>query len=375
MNWQLWTAVLLLAWIGAANQVEAAKKRKTEVIQIWQPQELKPSYASRQLDYPIYVPRVSGGYRRGQGRRVRAKAASTVTTTTQRPIVRVWNSFVRSVQPNFGFRNLTNPLTNLFNNGNANIIETVPLQAIYNDQKEQEQQQELEQDDSEATTQSPSKRKRKRRKQQKRRPVYDSAEQDDDPYGYYGGSSLPIALPHQQPMYYYPNLENYYDLRRLQAYNDYAQHASYYDPSYYEESPVEDEQPQYESEENVRKLNGKKYAILRPLALAIKVPNNDASVAAIDEVLDDDRLATNDEDAANEADVVATEGASDDSASTLSESMRNAIGTYMRDDQRNRERQRQAEKVEAQGIAKIRPRNRHSVPIAERLVNASNKRQ
>ncbi|KAH8310700.1 hypothetical protein KR044_002617 [Drosophila immigrans] len=260
---------------------------------------------------------------------------------------------------------------------------------MYNEHKEQEQQQDLEQDEAAATTQNPSKRKRKRRKQQKqRRPAYDALEQDDDPYDYYRGSALPIALPQQQPLYYYgQNLDGYYDLRRLQAYHDYAQQPTYYDPSYYEESPSAEEQP----EENVRKVNGKKYAVLRPLALAIKMPNSDAPVVidVIDDANDDDdRLAANDEDAAvadddvTNANADASEGetvTTEDSASgstVLSESMRNAIGTYMRDDQRNRQRQRQAEKkVEALGLAKIKPRNWRSFLVAERLVNASNKRQ
>ncbi|KAH8381745.1 hypothetical protein KR093_011520, partial [Drosophila rubida] len=248
---------------------------------------------------------------------------------------------------------------------------------IYNDPNEQQQHQEPEQGESAATTQSPSKRKQKRRKQQKRRPAYDSLEQDDDPFDFYGSSALPIALPHQQPMYYYgPHLDSYYDLRRLQAYNDYAQQASYYDP-YYEEG-----ESQYTNEENVRKLNGKKYALLRPLALAIKMPNSEAAPLTILDVNDDN--AANDEDAiiddvtTESGDAGAVESAdqsvaNEDSASmVLSESMRNAIGTYMRDDQRNRQRQRQGEKkVEALGLAKIKPRNWHSFPIADRLVSAS----
>lgn len=276
---------------------------------------------------------------------------------------------MRSVQPNFGLRNLTNPLVNLFNYGNANVIETVPLQAqLYGDDQEDEQ------DQSEVPTENSNKRKRKRRKQQRRRPIYDSSEQDDS--NDYYGSSLPLPLrTRQQPMYYYgPNVDRYYDLRRLQAYNDYANQASYYQ-QYYEDGPSEEEQPEYTAEETL----GKKYTVLRPLRLAIKVSNSDSPAAIeLDEENDESLLAN---DAANENDdapevVDDSSSMQDDSTSTLSESMRNAIGTYMRDDQRNRQRQRQSEKqVEAISSAKSKPRNRHSFLLAARLVNVANKHQ
>ncbi|KAL7728807.1 hypothetical protein ACLKA6_004160 [Drosophila palustris] len=367
MYWKLWTAVLLLAWFNVPNEVQAARRQNLEVLQFWEPQSLKISNSGRQVDKPSSVQNTfsRGGYNRRRQLQGRGKAAQT--TTTERPFIRVWNNFVRSVQPNFGFRNLTNPLVNLFNNGNANVIETVPMQAqLYSDDQEDQQHQ------SDVPTESSN--KRKRRKKQRRRPIYDSLEQDDQ-YDYYG-SSLPLSLrTGQQPMYYYgPNVDRYYDLRRLQAYNDYANQASYYQ-QYYDDGPSEEEQPEYTSEETL----GKKYTVLRPLRLAIKVSSSDSPAAIeIDDENDESLLAN---DAANENDdapevVDDSSSMQDDSTSTLSESMRNAIGTYMRDDQRNRQRQRQSEKpVEANSSAKIKPRSRHSFLLAARLVNVANKHQ
>ncbi|XP_034487811.1 uncharacterized protein LOC117791975 [Drosophila innubila] len=367
MYWRLWGAVLLLAWFNLPYEVQAARKKNLEVLQLWKPQSQQILHSGRQSDYPSYVQNTltRSGYNRRRQLKSRGKAAST--TTTERPFIRVWNNLVRSVQPNFGFRNLSIPFVNLFNNGNANIIETVPLQAqLYSDDNEDEQDQ----SSSGATMQSSNKRKRKRRKQQRRRPIYESVEQDD-PYDFYGA---PLRQQ-QKPIYYYgPNVDSYYDMRRLQAYNDYANQANYYE-QYYEDGQSEEEQPEYASEENL----GKKYAVLRPLGLAIKVSSSDSPAAIeIDEETDESLLAN---DAANEnvdAPEVVDDSSSmqDDSTSTLSESMRNVIGTYMRDDQRNRQRQRQSEKkVEAISSAKTKPRNRHSFLLAARLVNAANKHQ
>lgn len=267
--------------------------------------------------------------------------------------MRVWNNLIRSVQPNFGLRNLTNPLVNLFNNGNANFIETVPLQAEnFADSQDSQQKPQS----PIATTRNPNKRKRKRRKQQKQRPIYDSVEQIDDPFDYYGSDYLRLSLvQQQQPMFYYgPNIGSYYDTRRLQALNDYNHQVGYYDPQFVAGADTTDEQElDYTSGDELGKLNTKKITVLRPLALAVKLPSNVPSTAESEtntkEGADDATIvvASNDDDAdasvGDKPEGSNTSIPNDISIAAFSESMRNALGTYMRDDLENQQRQRQSE--------------------------------
>ncbi|EDW16552.2 uncharacterized protein LOC6575071 [Drosophila mojavensis] len=288
------------------------------------------------------------------------------TSTTQRPFFRVWNSFLRSVQPNFGFRNLTNPLANLFTNGATNIIETAPVQAeMYTD----DQQADEVQQSSTAAAQSAKKRKRKRRKQQKRRPMYDSQEKEEHPYDYYG-STL------HQPMYYYgPN--DYYGMRRLQTFSDIAAQPNYYD-QFYKDSSVEGDVPQYTTEENESfgKPSTKRFAIVRPVTLAIQLPNGDSSGASTLDVMPDDSVTNENVDESISSVGTDTEGnvdsessaASNDDQMPLSESVRNAFGTYMRDDRESRKRQRQSEQKDMGEPAKWKPRKQLRYVLAARLV-------
>ncbi|XP_064551099.1 uncharacterized protein LOC135437165 [Drosophila montana] len=301
-----------------------------------------------------------------RNRNLPGQAKAAPSSTTERPFLRVWNSFLRSVQPNFGLHNLTNPLVNLFNNGNTNIIETLPVQAVYTDELDEELQQ---QQSSTSGTQSANKRKRKRRKQQKRRPIYDSQEQDD-PYNYYG-APLPVSLPPHQPMFYY-GPSDYYGMRRLQHYNDYAPQPNYYD-QYFEDNLLVEDDAQDAAEENLGKLNANKYTVLRPISLAIKLPSDELSVGTtLDESIDhnsaneneDETYGINTEGGVGSA---ATDATNDDHE--LSESMRNALGTYMRDDHRNRQRQRQSDTHKKMGApAKVKPRKHQRYLLAARLV-------
>lgn len=318
------------------------------------------SFSSTQIIYPRYeliqsrFP--SDGLKRNRNLAGQAKAAPS--TTTERPFLRVWNSFLRSVQPNFGLHNLTNPLVNLFNNGNTNIVETLPVQAVYTDEHDEQLQQEQ---SSTSGTQSANKRKRKRRKQQKRRPVYDSQEQDD-PYDYYGA---PL------PMFYY-GPSDYYGMRRLQHYNDYAVQPNYYD-QYFEGNLLPEDDAQDAAEENLGELNAKTYTVLRPISLAIKLPNEELSVETTLDESNDENLANEDED---ETYGIVTEGGVGSAATDatnddheLSESMRNALGAYMRDDHRNRQRQRQSDTHREMGApAKVKPRKHQRYLLAARLV-------
>lgn len=242
---------------------------------------------------------------------------------------------------------------NLFNNGNANFIETVPLQAEnFADSQDSQQKPQS----PIATTRNPNKRKRKRRKQQKQRPIYDSVEQIDDPFDYYGSDYLRLSLvQQQQPMFYYgPNIGSYYDTRRLQALNDYNHQVGYYDPQFVAGADTTDEQElDYTSGDELGKLNTKKITVLRPLALAVKLPSNVPSTAESEtntkEGADDATIVV----ASNDDDVDASVGdkpegsntsiPNDISIAAFSESMRNALGTYMRDDLENQQRQRQSE--------------------------------
>ncbi|EDW67679.2 uncharacterized protein [Drosophila virilis] len=362
MHWQLWAAFLLLAWQSAPNQIQAARTNDFNVRQHWKTQVQKNS--GSQIIYPRYqfiqsrYP--SDGLKRNHNLAGQAKAAPS--TTTERPFLRVWNSFLRSVQPNFGLQNLTNPLVNLFNNGNTNIVETLPVQAVYTDEHEDELQQ---QQSSTSGTQSANKRKRKRRKQQKRRPVYDSQEQDD-PYDYYG-APLTVSLPQHQPMFYY-GPSDYYGMRRLQHYNQ----PNYYD-QYFEDNLQAEGDAQDAAEESLGELNAKKYTVLRPISLAIKLPSEELSAETILDESNDDNLANEDEDENYGVDTeggvgsAATDATNDDHE--LSESMRNALGAYMRDDHRNRQRQRQSDTHKEMGApAKVKPRKHQRYLLAARLV-------
>ncbi|KAH8417746.1 hypothetical protein KR222_005284, partial [Zaprionus bogoriensis] len=242
----------------------------------------------------------------------------------------------------------------------------------YSDSQEQKQQT------PPATTQNPNKRKRKRRKQQKRRPVYDSLDQDDATYDYYA-SALRLSMAQQQPMFYYgPDIGSYYDSQRLQAFNDYASsQPSYYNPLFADSAPVEEheEELQFNSDENLGKLNTKKVTVLRPLGLTIKLPANDQPSALINS--DTEEILANEEPDNEEvnaslsnpnADSDSASVDDDDGSAALSASMRNEIGTYMRDDLENRERQRQSEKqVEPATSAVEKPRQHQHFLFAARL--------
>lgn len=367
-------------------------KRKNAVVFI-----VIPLFYSSQVGFPNYKAATDkiphGGYNRRRHLRLRGKAAPA--TTTERPFVRVWNSLVRSVQPNFGLRNLTNPLVNLFNNGNANFIETVPLHAqSYADPQDSQQKP----PSRTATTNSLNKRKRKRRKQQKQRPSYDSVEQLDDPYvPYYGSNYLRLSLAQQQqqqPMFYYgPNVGSYYDAHRLQALNDYAalndytnSQLGYYDPLFDAgTAPIDEQELEYASGEDLGKLNTKKLTVLRPLALTIKLPSPDPTDeseadnnVAADEVITDVANDENDVDASvgNKPEDGSSSTDNEISTASLSESMRNALGTYMRDDLESRQRQRQSEKpVETETAAVERPRQRHHLFFTARLFKSPRSHQ
>jgi len=41
MYWKLWAAVLLLAWLSAPSEVQAARRKNLEVLQFWEPQSQK----------------------------------------------------------------------------------------------------------------------------------------------------------------------------------------------------------------------------------------------------------------------------------------------------------------------------------------------
>ncbi|EDW83156.2 uncharacterized protein Dwil_GK22704, partial [Drosophila willistoni] len=295
-----------------------------------------------------------GGYKR-QRLHVRGKAAPT--TTTERPFIRVWNSFVRSVQPNFSLRNLTNPLVNLFNDGTANIIETPPVFVQSIDPEEQQQFQNVEVD----RPQSSNKKKRKRRKQQKRRPVIDS-EEFYDPYDYYGAPpAQPSLLPQAQPMFFFDtNSGSYYGVQRFRP-EDFDDQRNYYNQFYgsglqSQSNEENGEEPEMEDEEPtpLAKLNTKKVTLLRPLTLLVQTTDdkNDVNAAAVEESASTEDNTTTEPSAGDSEDAEA-------SYSSLSESMRNALGTYMRDDHLNRQRQRHEVSAAAESSVSVTPRHRH----------------
>ncbi|KAH8383118.1 hypothetical protein KR009_006923, partial [Drosophila setifemur] len=290
----------------------------------------------------VLLPNARGGYRR---RNVYAygKAAPT---TTERPLVRVWNSFVRSVQPTFSFRNLTNPLANFFNDGSANIIETSPVALQSYDEQEQELQ--LEEPYPVAPSNS-NKRKRKRRKQQKRRPVYDS-EEFRDPYDPYFPQSPPLSPA--QPMYFFDtNSGNYYGVQRYSPLD--FQNNFYPYPNQQQAGSGEEESQQTEDLPLVRRLGPRKVTLLRPLTSAQR-QSQSQSVEVIEQKPTNESEGAEEEENESElndstatSDPTSSDATGEDDSdipthSPLSESMRNTLGTYMRDDRHNRQRQRKA---------------------------------
>ncbi|EDV48351.2 uncharacterized protein Dere_GG15214 [Drosophila erecta] len=311
MQWQLFTAlVLFVAWSYPSHGLRIPAL------------EMERRLAQKQArigsrNYPIeYVllPSARGGYRR----RYIHSLAKAAPTTTERPLVRVWNSFVRSVQPAFSFRNLTNPLANFFNDGSANIIETSP---VYLQSYDDEQELQLE-EPAQVAPQTSSKRKRKRRKQQKRRPVYDSGEHDDD-YSPYDPYFAPPSPPRSaEPM----EAEVESDPER--------------------DAPV------------TRRLGTRKVTLLRPLSLLSAKDQSSTNLEVSKPEPSNENVET-----AEETDISAPISDDDDGDtedhSPLSESMRNTLGTYMRDDSHTRQRQRLASDAagDFDSAAKVSPRH------------------
>ncbi|EDX00229.2 uncharacterized protein Dyak_GE11070, partial [Drosophila yakuba] len=274
-------------------------------------------------NYPIeYVllPSARGGYRT----RYIHSLAKAAPTTTERPLVRVFNSFVRSVQPAFSFRNLTNPLANFFNDGSANIIETSPVYLqSYNDNQEMQLEEPVQ-----VAPQSSKKPKRKRRKQQKRRPVYDSGE-NDDAYSPYDPYFAPPSPPQSaEPM-----------------------EAEEVDSEPEQEAPV------------VRRLGTRKVTLLRPLPVLSAKGQSSTKLVEIrkPEPSDDNEETAEETDssALSDAQISDDDDGDIEAQSALSESMRNTLGTYMRDDSHTRQRQRLASDAApvAVSAAKVSPRH------------------
>ncbi|XP_017017433.1 uncharacterized protein [Drosophila kikkawai] len=336
MKWAVCVALLLfVAWSYPAQAVRISA---LETQQRW-PQKAKISSRNYPIEY-VLLPNAKGGYRR---RYVHGLGKAAPATTTERPLVRVWNSFVRSVQPAFSFRNLTNPLANFFNDGSANIIETSPV-LIQSYDEEQELPYE---EPAPLTSPSSSKRNRKRRKQLKRRPVYDSDE-SEDPYGSYEPYYAPPPHPaHPQPMFFYDtNSGSYYGVQRFSP-QDFQ--ASFYHYPDQQQGELEQDENEQEEPAVMRRLGHRKVTLLRPLPVS---PPKTPSAAKLTELSEPE--ATNE----SEDTIEETESDSDDSSasadattgedesdmathSPLSESMRNALGAYMRDDRHSRQRQRQ----------------------------------
>ncbi|XP_001358086.4 uncharacterized protein [Drosophila pseudoobscura] len=342
MHWQLVTALLLFVAWNYPIQTQSARMPALEVQQgPGRPQARQP--ANKDNYQYVLLPNNSGGYRRRRIHDIQGKAAPT--TTTERPLVRVWNSFIRSVQPSLSWRNLTNPLANFFNDGSANIIETSPvfLQSLDEDLDPQPESPTPE-------SQSSKKRKRKRRKQQKRRPAFDA--QEYDPYDYYAP-----PLPPAEPMFFYDtNSGSYYGVQRFSPQDFQANYYNHFDPA----SEGEPQEPTV-----LGKINTKKIALLRPLPLSA-VGTVDASDSANQNEDTDDEIDSNDSTALTDATSYGIGEEDDDAASQspLSESMRNALGTYMRDDQPNRQRQRQSGRnggvtAISDSGAKVSPRNQN----------------
>ncbi|XP_070853185.1 uncharacterized protein [Drosophila suzukii] len=337
MQWLLCTA-LVLVFVACLYPSQAIRISALEIER--RPPQKQAKIGSR--NYPIeyvLIPSARGGYTR---RYVHSLAKANPEPTTERPLVRVWNSFVRSVQPSFSFRNLTNPLANFFNDGSANIIESSPvyLQTYDDDQELQHEEP------APVASQSSNKRKRKRRKQQKRRPIYD-AEEDDDAYSPYNHYYAPPPPPSSaEPMFFYDsNSGNYYGVQRFSP-QDFQ--ARFYN-NFHDQQQSEPEEVDSEPEEDtsvVRRLSNRKVTLLRPLPLStvkssspaksIEVSKPETANQNEDIVEEPDSSAPNDTTTNDEDDGdIATH-------SPLSESMRNTLGTYMRDDRHTRQRQRLA---------------------------------
>uniref|UniRef100_B3P337 GG15214 n=2 Tax=Drosophila erecta TaxID=7220 RepID=B3P337_DROER len=302
-------------------------------------------------NYPIeYVllPSARGGYRR----RYIHSLAKAAPTTTERPLVRVWNSFVRSVQPAFSFRNLTNPLANFFNDGSANIIETSP---VYLQSYDDEQELQLE-EPAQVAPQTSSKRKRKRRKQQKRRPVYDSGEHDDD-YSPYDPYFAPPSPPRSaEPIFFYDtNSGSYYGVQRFSP-QDF--HTNFYGNFNIPPREAEVESDPERDAPVTRRLGTRKVTLLRPLSLLSAKDQSSTNLEVSKPEPSNENVET-----AEETDISAPISDDDDGDtedhSPLSESMRNTLGTYMRDDSHTRQRQRLASDAagDFDSAAKVSPRH------------------
>ncbi|XP_017003412.2 uncharacterized protein [Drosophila takahashii] len=351
MQWLLCAAVLL--FVACSYPSQAARISALEIER--RPPQKQAKIGSR--NYPIeYVllPSARGGYKR---RYVHNLAKAAPPTTTERPLVRVWNSFVRSVQPAFSFRNLTNPLANFFNDGSANIIETSP---VYLQSYDEDQELPQEEPAPVASTSS-NKRKRKRRKQQKRRPIYEESEENDDdsysPYDpYYAAPPPPSSA---EPMFFYDsNSGSYYGVQRFSP-QDFQ--ASFYN-NFNDQQQGDPEE--MESEPVVRRLGTRKVTLLRPLAVSSAKGQTTAKLTEVSKPEttseNEDTMEETDSSAAS----VATTNDEDDSDiathSPLSESMRNSLGTYMRDDRHTRQRQRLASDGAGGALdsgAKVSPRH------------------
>ncbi|XP_020799486.1 uncharacterized protein LOC110177209 [Drosophila serrata] len=355
MQWPI--CVALLIFVAWSYPAQAVRISALEIQQRWPEKQTKISSRNYPIEY-VLLPNPKGGYRR---RYVHGLGKAAPTTTTERPLVRVWNSFVRSVQPAFSFRNLTNPLANFFNDGSANIIETSPVLI-----QSYEDDQELPYEESApVASQSSSKRKRKRRKQLKRRPVYDSDE-SEDPYGPYEPYYAPPPHPaHTQPMFFYDtNSGSYYGVQRFSPQD--FQSSFYHYPNQQhgeaEQGEIEQEKPAV-----MRRLGNRKVTLLRPLPVSAPKAPSPAKLTEFSEPGTTNESDDTIEDTENDSD---DSSASGDSTigeeennmathSPLSESMRNALGAYMRDDRHSRQRQRQTS--EGAGAfdaeAKVSPRS------------------
>ncbi|KAH8294667.1 hypothetical protein KR018_001018, partial [Drosophila ironensis] len=315
----------------------------------------------------VLLPSARGGYKR---RYVHELAKAAPATTTERPLVRVWNSFVRSVRPAISFRNLTNPLANFFNDGAANIIETSPvvLQS-YDDGQELPFEDPLS-----VPAESSTKRKRRRRKQQKRKHAYDTEEYGDpyNPYDPYFTQSPPLAP--EQPMFFYDtNSGSYYGVQRYSP-QDFYNNFHSQEQQTLETGTEMETQP--EDLPVLRKLSTRKVTLLRPLPLSSAKGQSPAKLTEAAEPEpepepepEQEAEPTNDSEdatAASEAENVSGGSSALSDATTtdddidtnepLSESMRNALGTYMRDDRHTRQRQRQPTGKMASG-GRVSPRH------------------
>ncbi|XP_017118759.1 uncharacterized protein LOC108140494 [Drosophila elegans] len=356
MQWLLCTALLLfVAWSYPAQAVRISA---LQVEQRLPQKQAKIGSRTHPIEY-VLLPSARGGYRR---RYVHTLGKAAPTTTTERPLVRVWNSFVRSVQPAFSFRNLTNPLANFFNDGSANIIETSPvyLQAYDDDQELQLEEP------AAVAPQSSNKRKRKRRKQQKHRPVYDSQE-NDDAYGSYDPYfAPPPPSPSAHPMFFYDtNSGSYYGVQRFSPQDFQANFYNFNDQP--QSEPEETDGDPEEEAPVMRRLGTRKVTLLRPLPVSSvkgQSPPKKVTEVSRPEPTTENEDAVEETDSSAPSDATSNDEDEDDgdmeANSPLSESMRNTLGTYMRDDSHTRQRQRLASDGAAgarDSGAKVSPRH------------------